>query len=791
MTPLMRAFWANPLVRRAAYVTGFALLSLTLLEFPRHAYNATHDLSSHATFEYYAAHHFQFGKQVYQNVGPYGYVNYAYNYAGYLPVEKIVLKNLSRLGLFLLILWASGRLPHPGLKLGWWAGFFVFQPFGWPLAWPQGSGPMVFQQMDWDQVYGYLTIYLAALYLLQPRKGWSYWLTSGALLVLLAFTALTKNTAFVLAGAVIVAVCLQKLLSKDFAAALGAVLIFALSLVVLWVLAGQEPINLPGFMRGIFAFSSGYNEALMKSAPPQTTLIGLLVVGLLCWRSVYNWLVLKQGIGRLMVEAALLFVAWKHGVVRGDLIHVSALFFAAGLLAVPFLWVTLPVQTEGQPARLPASFWLVVAAGLVLVPAALLSFPECRYEPRGLWERLRSNLAWVASPARQTAKMKGELRDVKALSALPGIKAKVRDSRVDYFGYEPGYVLLNDLNYWCRPMPITFAASNETLERANEAFYRNPQTAPEFVIGVVGSVDGRAAPQDDALALRALLDNYHPVLVEQRQVLLQKNPPPWLDHAEKTLLAERTVRWGERVSLAGWKDSLVWMEVDIQHSLAGKLVSFCFKPPPCYLDCRLLADESRYSRTRFVSSMGTSGCLISPFIDDNSELLKLYQPAHELSDGQRVESFGLSCDPADHRFFKDEIRIRLYSVARPTKRSAVEQSRFAQAATRLEEALQLQPESVDALNDLAWLCATCPEPNLRDAAKALRLAKHAADLTGWKDPGVLETLAAAYAEGGHFAEAIKTVDEATKLCNPASQQELLETLRNCQQLFESRKPVRQ
>jgi tetratricopeptide (TPR) repeat protein len=233
------------------------------------------------------------------------------------------------------------------------------------------------------------------------------------------------------------------------------------------------------------------------------------------------------------------------------------------------------------------------------------------------------------------------------------------------------------------------------------------------------------------------------------------------------------------------------MEVDIQHSLAGGLLSFCFKPAPCYLDCRLLADESRYSRTRFVSSMGTSGCLISPFIDDNSELLKLYQPAHDLSDGQRVESFGLSCDPSDHRFFKDEIRIRLYSVARPTKRASLEQSPFAEAAARLEQALQLQPDSVDALNELAWLCATCPEPKLRDAAKALRLAKHAADLTGRKDPGVLETLAAAYAEGGQFAEAIRTVDEATKLCNPANQQELLETLRNCQKLFGFRKPVRQ
>src|SRR5208283_3220622 len=130
-----------------------------------------------------------------------------------------------------------------------------------------------------------------------------YYVASAALLLLLAFTALTKNTAFVLVGCAILAVFLQKLLSKDFVTALGTVLIFALSLVALWVLAGQEPANLPGFVGGIFAFASGYNEALMKSAPPPTTLLGLLLVGLLFLRSIYNWLTLKQGVGRLLVEA--------------------------------------------------------------------------------------------------------------------------------------------------------------------------------------------------------------------------------------------------------------------------------------------------------------------------------------------------------------------------------------------------------------------------------------------------------------------------------------------------------
>ena len=36
-------------------------------------------------------------------------MHYGWIYGGYLPVQKIVLKNLSRLGLLLLVLWVSRR----------------------------------------------------------------------------------------------------------------------------------------------------------------------------------------------------------------------------------------------------------------------------------------------------------------------------------------------------------------------------------------------------------------------------------------------------------------------------------------------------------------------------------------------------------------------------------------------------------------------------------------------------------------------------------------------------------
>src|SRR5436190_2109105 len=97
--PWLKDFWTLLWIRRVVLGLGLALLALSLLEFPTTAFDLNHDRSSHASFDYFAAHHFQFGQQIYQNVGPYGYVHYAATYSGYLRVQKILLVNACRLAL--------------------------------------------------------------------------------------------------------------------------------------------------------------------------------------------------------------------------------------------------------------------------------------------------------------------------------------------------------------------------------------------------------------------------------------------------------------------------------------------------------------------------------------------------------------------------------------------------------------------------------------------------------------------------------------------------------------------
>jgi uncharacterized protein len=61
---------------------------------------------------------------------------------------------------------------------------------------------------------------------------------------------------------------------------------------------------------------------------------------------------------------------------------------------------------------------------------------------------------------------------------------------------------------------------------------------------------------------------------------------------------------------------------------------------------------------------------------------------------------------------------------------------------------------LQARNDLSWFLSTCPDEDFRNGRRAVNLLAHVVSL-GNKDPVVVDTLAAAYAEAGMMDEAVR------------------------------------
>ena len=109
---------------------------------------------------------------------------------------------------------------------------------------------------------------------------------------------------------------------------------------------------------------------------------------------------------------------------------------------------------------------------------------------------------------------------------------------------------------------------------------------------------------------------------------------------------------------------------------------------------------------------------------------------------------------------------------------------------RSHEALKALPDFPEALNNLAWLLAANPDPQVRNGHEAVNLAERACKLTEYKQPIMIGTLAAAYAEAGRFPEAVITAEKAETLAKQSNQMEVAARNRSLLELYRSRQHVR-
>lgn len=117
-----------------------------------------------------------------------------------------------------------------------------------------------------------------------------------------------------------------------------------------------------------------------------------------------------------------------------------------------------------------------------------------------------------------------------------------------------------------------------------------------------------------------------------------------------------------------------------------------------------------------------------------------------------------------------------------------------EAVADLEASLKEDPKNSGVLNNLAWVLATSPEDDVRNGKRAIELATQACEVTDYKRPHVLSTLAAAYAESGDFENAVKWSTKAVELSTEGENKpdpEVQEQLKKELEGFQNKKPFRE
>jgi Flp pilus assembly protein TadD len=116
---------------------------------------------------------------------------------------------------------------------------------------------------------------------------------------------------------------------------------------------------------------------------------------------------------------------------------------------------------------------------------------------------------------------------------------------------------------------------------------------------------------------------------------------------------------------------------------------------------------------------------------------------------------------------------------------------FQEAVVHWRKAVLLKPNEVVYANQMAWVLATCPTDTIRNGSEAVDLALMAVRLSKGREPAILDTLAAAYAEAGRFSEAVDTVELAVSLASARGDAALADIIRQRIMLYRIGKPYRE
>jgi tetratricopeptide (TPR) repeat protein len=140
------------------------------------------------------------------------------------------------------------------------------------------------------------------------------------------------------------------------------------------------------------------------------------------------------------------------------------------------------------------------------------------------------------------------------------------------------------------------------------------------------------------------------------------------------------------------------------------------------------------------------------------------------------------------RHYQEAVRLdpdyilALFNVAELTERKGP----IREALSLYRRALRINPEFVPALNNLAMLMALHPDAAVRNVAEAVQLAEKGCKLTSYRDPILLDTLGAAYAASGRYAEARKVAAQGLEIAAAGGNKPLADRIRGHMETYQGR-----
>ena len=556
----------------------------------------------------------QFGRDIVFTYGPWGYLDTRC----YHPATFRLM--LLAWGFFALVFWRTcwlvsrRHISNPGLAFVWLIAVLGLAALGIEatsssLLFLTGLPVVYFFDTEESRLSPSLALLLAAV----------------------ALASLVKFSYFVTAALVIGLITIDQFRRRRLPSVL---FVFVGIYLALYLLAGQRASSLWTYMSVSFHLAGHYTDAmsyaigslwqptmLSPEVPPLDLFCFLFAASLLLSALVAAEWRRRKWASVLHVTACggVLFMIYKWGYVRHEFLHAplaTTVLLALTIFYLPVLWSRLPGRHWGWRLGAVAS-----VAAMVCWATVYCSIGEglLAYFNRALLAQVPSNftsaIRLTTGTSRLPAEYSAALNEIRNWSPAPA-----GHGTVDVYPWNQAAAIADGLTYRPRPIFQSYCAYTPQLARMNADYLRGPQAPDEILLDVSGGSALQHFPAaDDGPSWPELLIRYHVEEASRAFLLLGKRARPGT--YELRPISQVKTGFDAAIAVPPIDDGPIWVQITIEPTAAGRLLSLAYKNPELMMAVSLPAGQEQVYR--LIAGEAEAGFLLSPLVDNRQAFAAL------------------------------------------------------------------------------------------------------------------------------------------------------------------------